>query len=172
MAPRTQKPKARSDAGNKSWHHWLYHQLRVQIRLIVSIVVGIAVWLVLPLDDQINRILAGWNALGWLYIVLLLAMMMRAEVDGIKRQAAIEEESRSAALIIITLGAIAMFLAIVAQLSALGQEQGSIAPSPSRFHSLPSWCPGFWCRSFSPSITRMSSTVSVGNRRAAPVAVA
>ena len=124
MAPRTQKPKARSDAGNKSWHRWLYHQLHVQIRLIVSIVVGIAVWLVLPLDDQINRILAGWNALGWLYIVLLLAMMMRAEVDGIKRQAAIEEESRSAALIIITLGAIAMFLAIVAQLSALGQEQG------------------------------------------------
>jgi uncharacterized membrane protein len=123
MAPRTQKPKARN-AGDERWHHWLYHQIRVQIRLIISIAVAVTVWFLLPLDDQIDRILAGWNALGWLYIVLLLVMMMQAEVDGIKRQAAIEEESRSAALIITTLGAIAMFLAIVAQLSALSEESG------------------------------------------------
>jgi uncharacterized membrane protein len=106
------------------WYQWLYHQARVQIRLIVSIVVGILVWLLLPIEDQIDRILAGWNAAGWLYIALLLVMMMRAEVGGIRRQATIEEESRSAALIITTLGAIAMFLAIVAQLSAIAEESG------------------------------------------------
>ncbi len=106
------------------WYQWLYHQARVQIRLIVSIVVGILVWLLLPIEDQIDRILAGWNAAGWLYIALLLVMMMRAEVGGIRRQAIIEEESRSAALIITTLGAIAMFLAIVAQLSAIAEESG------------------------------------------------
>jgi len=107
-----------------SWYHRLYHQARVQVRLIVSIAVGVLVWLLLPLDDQIDRILAGWNALGWLYIALLLVMMMQAEVEGIKRQAEIEEESRIAALVITTLGAIAMFLAIVAQLSAIGEESG------------------------------------------------
>ena len=77
-----------------------------------------------PLDETIDRILAGWNAGGLLYIALLLTMMLRAEVDGIKRQSAMEEESRIAALVITTLGAVAMFLAIVAQLSALGQEGG------------------------------------------------
>jgi len=107
-----------------SWHRWLFHQFVVQIRLIVAIAVGIAVWLLLPLDDHIDRILAGWNAAGWLYIVLILIMMMRAEVEGIKRQAELEEESRAAALIITTLGAIFMFVAIVAQLSALGEESG------------------------------------------------
>ena len=78
----------------------------------------------IPVDDQINRVLAAWNAAGWPYIALLLVMMLRAEVEGIKRQASLEEESRTAALLITTCGAIAMFLAIVAQLSALGQELG------------------------------------------------
>lgn len=107
-----------------SWHRRLFRQFFVQIRLIGSIAAGIAVWLLVPLDDHIDRILAGWNAAGWLYIVLLLVMMMQAEVEGIKRQAELEEESRAAALIITTLGAIFMFLAIVAQLSALHEESG------------------------------------------------
>ena len=107
-----------------TWYGWLWHQLRVQIRLIAAIVVGLLVSAFVPLDGAIDRILAGWNAGGLLYIALLLTMMLRAEVDGIKRQAAIEEESRLAALVITTLGTIAMFLAIVAQLGALGQEQG------------------------------------------------
>jgi uncharacterized membrane protein len=121
MAAKDQK---RRTAATRSWYRWIYHQVRVQIRLIISIAVGLLVWFLLPLDDQIDRILAAWNAAGWLYIVLLLVMMMRAEIEGIKRQAAIEEESRAAALIITTLGAIFMFLAIVAQLSAIGEESG------------------------------------------------
>jgi len=109
---------------DKDWIRWLYQQVRVQIRLIVSIAVGAIVWFLLPLDDKVDRILAAWNAAGWLYITLLLVMMLRAEVEGIRRQATIEEESRAAALIITTLGAIFMFLAIVAQLSALHEESG------------------------------------------------
>ena len=119
-------PKTQADrmSAEKNWLHWLYHQVRVQIRLIVSILVGLAAWYLTPLEDPIDRILAGWNAAGWLYIALLLVMMMSAEIDGIRRQAEIEEESRSAALIITTLGAVFMFLAIVAQLSALHEESG------------------------------------------------
>jgi uncharacterized membrane protein len=123
MASNDKRPKGRRSA-DRDWYRWLYHQIRVQIRLIGSILVGLAVWVLFPLEDQIDRILAAWNAAGWLYIALLLVMMMRAEVDGIRRQAEIEEESRSAALIITTLGAIFMFLAIVAQLSALSEESG------------------------------------------------
>ena len=114
-----------SEGSSKStWYGWIWHQLRVQIRLIAAILLGILVAAFVPLGGAIDRILAGWNAGGVLYIALLLTMMLSAEVDGIKRQAAIEEESRLAALVITTLGAIAMFLAIVAQLGALGQEQG------------------------------------------------
>jgi uncharacterized membrane protein len=125
------KPKKRRKASVRSeaaaeptWYRWLWHQVRVQVRLIAAIAIGLLVWAFVPVEEPIDRILAGWNAGGLLYLALLLAMMLRAEVDGIKRQSALEEESRLAALVLTTLGAIAMFLAIVAQLSALGQERG------------------------------------------------
>jgi uncharacterized membrane protein len=122
---RDKSATASGRASEATWHGWLWHQLRVQIRLIASIILGVLVAAFVPLDEPIDRILAGWNAGGALYIALLLTMMLGAEIDGIKRQAELEEESRLAALIITTLGAIAMFLAIVAQLSALGEERGS-----------------------------------------------
>ena len=137
MATKSSKPKpAKAEKSSKSaptsegaqkstWYGWVWHQLRVQVRLIAAVVLGVLVSAFVPLDEPIDRILAGWNAGGGLYIALLLTMMLGAEVEGIKRQAALEEESRLAALIITTLGAIAMFLAIVAQLSALGAEGGA-----------------------------------------------
>jgi uncharacterized membrane protein len=50
--------------------------------------------------------------------------MWRAEVEGIKREAGIERESRTAVLFIVILGSFFTLLALVVQLSALRGEHG------------------------------------------------
>ena len=70
------------------------------------------------------RILAGWNAAGWLYIALLGVMMFRCEVAGIRQQASLEEESRSAILILTVLASAATMVAVGAQLSGLSKAKG------------------------------------------------
>ena len=94
------------------------------IRFIIAIFVGIAVWIYAPFDQPLLRFLAAWNTAGWLFIVLLLVMMTRAEIEGIKRQASLEDASRAVLLVAIIVGSVATLLALVAQLSALSKEHG------------------------------------------------
>jgi len=96
-------------------------------RLLVALIVGLLVAVFVPLDGAMTRILAAWNAAGWLYIALLGVMMFRCEIDGIRQQASLEEESRSAILILTILASAAMMVAIGAQLSGLSKAKGSEA---------------------------------------------
>ena len=70
------------------------------------------------------RVLAAWNAAGWLYIALLGAMMFRCEVAGIRKQASLEDESRSAILVLTVLASAATMVAVGAQLSGLSTAKG------------------------------------------------
>jgi uncharacterized membrane protein len=123
MAPRGRKSKdaKRQDV---SWWASVVRHARAQIRFLISACVGLAVGLAIPFDDTIPRILAGWNAGGWLYFVLVAIKMWRAELDGIKREANIERESRIAVLFIVVLGSAFTLLALFAQLMALKSEHG------------------------------------------------
>jgi uncharacterized membrane protein len=51
-------------------------------------------------------------------------MMATAELEGIKRQADLEDESRAFLLVAVVLGSVATLLAIMMQLSALSEEHG------------------------------------------------
>jgi uncharacterized membrane protein len=94
------------------------------IRFVIAIAVGVAVWIFAPLDDAVLRFLAAWNVAGWLFIALLLVMMTRAEIDGIRRQASLEDASRAVLLVAIIVGSAATLVALVVQLSALSKEHG------------------------------------------------
>lgn len=102
----------------------LIAHLTAHIRLIIAVLVGIAVWLVYPYGEGLIRVLVSWNIAGWLYVALIWIMMARAEVDGIRRQASLEDESRTVLLVLVILGSLATILAIVAQLSALAEDHG------------------------------------------------
>ena len=91
---------------------------------------------------MIPRILAGWNAGGWLYLLLVGIKMWRAEVEGIKREAGIERESRIAVLFIVILGSVFALLALFAQLMALKSEHGIDRTISIGCRSRPSSCPG------------------------------
>ena len=88
-AKSTSLPKAKSTSvAARLWAH---------SRLFVSLIVGIVVGVFVPLDGIMLRILAGWNAAGWLYIALLGVMMFRCEVVayGIKQAWKRKAEVRS-----------------------------------------------------------------------------
>jgi uncharacterized membrane protein len=105
--------------------HSLYEHVHAHIRFIIAVIVGFVVWWFLPLNDNITRILAAWNVAGWLYVVLIGIMMLRCEIAGIKRQASLEDESRTVLLILTVFASVAMVLAIVAQLSALNEDHSA-----------------------------------------------
>ena len=122
MAPKGQATKA--PAKQESLGAALARRARAQIRFLIALAVGVAVALLAPFDERIPRVLAGWNAGGWLYLVLVAIKMWRAEIDGIKREASIERESRIVVLVVVTLGSIFTMLALFAQLMALKSEHG------------------------------------------------
>ena len=122
MAPRGKSTKT-APPRQQAWT-WLAKQARAQIRFLIALAVGLAVGFTLPIEETIPRILAGWNAGGWLYLLLVGIKMWRAEVDGIKREAAIERGSRIAVLITVTLGSLFTLLALLAQIAALKSEHG------------------------------------------------
>ena len=98
---------------------FLYRQIKAHARLLIAAAVGIAAWLVAPGDaGAIARILIGWNAATWLFLMLALRMMYGATPDDIKRRAGIEEEGRAAMLGLVVAASIATFVAIGSELAS------------------------------------------------------
>ena len=71
MAPREKSPSP--------WESLPRHG-PAQIRFLIALAVGIAVALLAPFQDTIPRILVGWNAGGWLYLILIGIKLAQAEV--------------------------------------------------------------------------------------------
>ncbi len=111
------------------WRHTLYEHVYASIRLIIAVLVGIGVWTFAPMlmriDGGIPRLLVARNVAGWLYVLLICTMMLRCEIEGIKRQASLEEESRTLLLILTICASVATVLAIVAQLSELNEDRSA-----------------------------------------------
>ncbi|MCJ7526577.1 MAG: DUF1345 domain-containing protein [Methyloceanibacter sp.] len=122
MAPRGQATKPREN--NESPWAALARHLYAQWRFLDALAVGVAVALVVPLEDAVPRVLAGWNAGGLVYLVLVGIKMWQAEVEGIKREASIERESRIVVLVVVIFGSIFTMLALFVQLMAIKSEQG------------------------------------------------
>jgi uncharacterized membrane protein len=123
MAGRTRAKSKQAPEEISLGAHILRHG-RAQIRFLISLCIGVTVALFAPIEDVIPRLLAGWNAGGWVYLTLIGIKMARAEAEGIKREADIERESRIAVLFIVTFGSIFALLALFVQLMALKSEHG------------------------------------------------
>jgi uncharacterized membrane protein len=123
MASR-QKPAAAARKTRPSrWTTFATHS-QAQIRFLIAFAVGLGIYFFAPMHDWVTRALAGWNAGGWLYFALVVIKMWRAEIEGIKREAGIERESRIAVLIIVILGSFFAMLALLTQLSVMKTEHG------------------------------------------------
>jgi uncharacterized membrane protein len=124
MASRGKAAAAARKTRPSRWATFATHS-QAQIRFLIAFAVGLTVFLLAPIADWVTRALAGWNAGGWLYFALVVIKMWRAEIEGIKREADIERESRIAVLIIVILGAFFAMLALLTQLSVMKTEHGA-----------------------------------------------
>jgi uncharacterized membrane protein len=95
--------------------------VRARPRLFSSGAVCLAVIAVLAaLTDWrgVTRVLAGWDVGVALYLVLVVEMMARADVHGIRRRAVLEDEGQATILVLTVAAGLASLAAIFAELGA------------------------------------------------------
>ena len=89
---------------------------RTHPRLSSAAVLGLAVGILAPADTLISKILIGWNAGVWTYLMLMLWLATRARADDVKRIAEIEDENAGLVLFMVCIAAIASLATITVNL--------------------------------------------------------
>ncbi len=103
---------------------------RARPRLVVSMIAGVAVTVFLPgTQSMVTRGLFGWNVAVWLYLILVAAMMHRADHNRLRRVAQAQAEGAAVVLGVVILAAVASMAGIGVELAA--------AKVPGAPHALP-----------------------------------
>lgn len=104
--------------------------VRARPRLMSSALIGLAAALIAPGHWlPVTRGLLGWNVAVWLYLILVLTMMWRADHERLRRTALAQAEGAATVLGLVVLAAVASLVGIVVELSA--------AKLPGATHALP-----------------------------------
>ncbi|PHN26100.1 DUF1345 domain-containing protein [Pseudomonas sp. ICMP 460] len=89
---------------------------RTHPRLSSAAVLGLAVGILAPADTLISKILIGWNAGVWTYLLLMLWLTSRSQADDVKRIAEVEDENAGLVLFMVCIAAIASLATITVNL--------------------------------------------------------
>jgi uncharacterized membrane protein len=93
--------------------------VRARPRLFFSAIIGLIVVAALPAEWQFaTRALVGWDVGVFLYLMAAFEIINRADVDHIRRAAAIQDEGRIGVLVLTVIAASASIGAIVSLLAA------------------------------------------------------
>ena len=88
-------------------------------RTFIAIALGVLVFFLLPDTRRLaTRLIVGWDVFAALYLVLAYLLMLRCDVNHIRRSAALEDDGRFLILLVTALGALASLGAIVFELGA------------------------------------------------------
>ncbi|WP_353740762.1 DUF1345 domain-containing protein [Pseudomonas fluorescens] len=90
---------------------------RTHPRLSAAILLGIAVGILVPADSPISKILIGWNAGVWIYLLLMLWLTVRSKATDVKRIAEIEDENAGLVLALVCIAALASLATITFELA-------------------------------------------------------
>ncbi len=91
---------------------------RLHPRLLIALLIGVVVGAAARGQGPGMRILIGWNAMTWLYLVLIWIVMVRADTGRVQRLAEVEDEGAHLVLATICVAATASLVAIVLELAA------------------------------------------------------
>lgn len=96
--------------------------VKLHAYLFIGSMIGIGVAMFLPGGFRLTtRLLAGWDTGVAIYLVLIQWLMMRCDVDRIRRRAAEQDEGAFAILLLTVIATIASLVAIVVELGGLKQ---------------------------------------------------
>ena len=90
---------------------------RTHPRLSAAAILGLAVGILVPADSIISKILFGWNAGVWSYLVLMLWLTARAKAPDVRRIAEVEDENAGLVLFVVCIAAIASLATITFELA-------------------------------------------------------
>ena len=90
---------------------------RTHPRLSAAAVLGLAIGILAPFDSILSKILIGWNAGVWTYLVLMLRLTIRAKAEDVKRIAEVEDENAGLVLFMVCIAAIASLATIAVGLA-------------------------------------------------------
>ncbi len=95
----------------------LLHHLKVRPRLAVALGAGVVAGLAAPSHlAAVTQCLIGWNVMVWLYLLLVCAMMLRADEGHVQRIAAAQSESAATVVTITSVAAIVSLVGVVLEL--------------------------------------------------------
>jgi uncharacterized membrane protein len=90
---------------------------RTHPRLSAAALVGFATGLLAPADSIVSKILIGWNAGVWTYLVLMLWLTIRAKAPDVQRIAEVEDENAALVLFVVCIAALASLATITFELA-------------------------------------------------------
>jgi uncharacterized membrane protein len=90
---------------------------RTHPRLSAATVLGVATAILVPADTVVGKILVGWNAGVWTYLILMLWLAVRAKATDVKRIAEIEDENAGMVLFVVCIAALASLATITYELA-------------------------------------------------------
>lgn len=90
---------------------------RTHPRLSAAAVLGLATGLLVPADSIVSKILIGWNAGVWTYLILMFWLTVRAKAPDVKRIAEVEDENAGLVLFVVCIAALASLATITFELA-------------------------------------------------------
>lgn len=90
---------------------------RTHPRLSAAATLGVAAGILAPADSIISKILIGWNAGVWTYLLLMLWLIARAKAPDVKRIAEVEDENAGLVLLLVCIAALASLGTITFELA-------------------------------------------------------
>ena len=123
------KPTSHMHALGHLRHHFIVRLIRARPRLFVSALVGLSVIVLLPqwlASHEITRLIVGWNAGAWLYVLLAGIMMARSSHDRMRHRARLQDEGQVLILTLVVVAAVASLAAIVAELAVVKEMKGTL----------------------------------------------
>jgi uncharacterized membrane protein len=90
---------------------------RTHPRLSAAFLLGLATGLLAPADSIVSKILIGWNAGVWTYLILMFWLTVRAKAPDVKRIAEIEDENAGLVLFVVCIAALASLATITFELA-------------------------------------------------------
>ncbi|WP_282354071.1 DUF1345 domain-containing protein [Pseudomonas sp. PS01303] len=90
---------------------------RTHPRLSAAALVGLATGLLAPADSIVSKILIGWNAGVWTYLILMFWLTVRAKAPDVQRIAEVEDENAALVLFVVCIAAMASLATITFELA-------------------------------------------------------
>lgn len=101
-------------------HRFIRSRPHLSLAIMLGAVIGLAMSKHIPL---LTRVLVGWNAGVWAYLISMSWLMLRADHRKVREVAARQDESAGLVLFTLTIGAVLSLSAIVVELGQIPQLQ-------------------------------------------------